>query len=334
MDALTGAGGYVPLYRIPREDIASQYGDSAAGESAVPHRDENHITMAAEAAEVAFSRSTLGPDALGAVYAASVTDPFAEHGIAAQVAYRLGATGAVETGDFRGTTRAATDTLAAARNFSAATNSPALVVASDVMPAERGADEEQYQGAGAGALLLSPDIDDPADHLHGLARETTGFVEGHRVHGEMAIPGDKRFEGEYGFGEAVEAVVQRALGQAPNMPTAAIITGVDRRVAEQSIAEFPGDVDLVSTFPAVGYAGTASFYLDIVHALETREPGECVVAINYGAGGVDAAILEVGTMNDDRAGLTVDEQIDSKETVSYARHLDYRERVDYEGLGL
>jgi len=95
MTVIDGHGGYVPLYRIEREDVAAQYGSGDSGETAVPNADENHVTMAAEAAGTALSRSEVDGSDLGAVFAASVSDPYAEHGIAAHIAYRHGATGGV-----------------------------------------------------------------------------------------------------------------------------------------------------------------------------------------------------------------------------------------------
>lgn len=334
MAVLNAAGGYVPLYRVRREAIAEQFGDSTHGETAVPGRDENHITMSVEAGELAVTRADVDPDGLGAVYSASVTDPFAEHGIAAHVAYHLGATGDVDTADFRGTVRAGTDALAAARNFVAANDAPALVVATDVMPVEPGHDAEAYQGAGSGAVVLSADGEHPLGELSAFGRHTTGFVEGHRLHGEPIEPGDERYEAEYGFGDAAAAVAQDVLADASALPSSAIVNVGDQRVARGAVDEFPGDVSYESTFGTVGYAGTASFYIDLARFLETGEPGDSALAVNYGAGGIDAALVEQTADGDALPGLTVDEQLDAKETVPYAKHLEYRERVEYTGSGL
>jgi hydroxymethylglutaryl-CoA synthase len=333
MVAISSVAGYVPLYRVEREAIAEQYGGSAHGETAVPGRDENNITMACEAATKALDRSTVTADNLSGVYAASVTDTFAEHGIAAHVSYRIGATGNLDTADFQGTTRAATDALAAAEHTVTATDAPVLVVATDIMPVEPGDDNEAYQGAGAGALILSSDDDETVAELVSIGRETTGFVESHRLHGETAEQGDKRYEAEYGFG-AVQAASQRALAEAAETPSNAIINLADQRVAKSSVDEFPGQVDYQSTFNEVGYAGTASYFLDIAHFTETASQGDLVIAVNYGAGGVDAAVIRRTTDRDSFDGLTVAEQSDAKEIITYAKHHEYREQIEYEGTSI
>jgi 3-hydroxy-3-methylglutaryl CoA synthase len=338
MAELASVGGYVPLYRIERSVVAEQHGTTASGETAVPARDETRVTMACEAAGTALDRA---PGEVGAVFAASVSDPYAEHGIAAHVASRHGLDGDTRTGDFRATPRAATDAFLSAKRFVAATGERALVTASDALPVEPGHDDEAYSGAGAGAALLAPERDGgdrrgdgddaaPAATIHGVGERTTGFVERHREHGQPAESGDRRFEGEYGFGEAVPAAATAALETAPAMPAAAVVAAPDARVARGAIEEFPGEVDLVSTFDAVGYAGSASFLLDLAHLVESRAE-TTAVALCYGAGGADAVALTA--RDGDPPGSTVAEQIDAKRHVTYAEHLRYRQRPEYGGVG-
>ncbi len=335
MTAIAGVGGYVPLYRIEREEIARQHGGSASGETAVAARDETPVTMASEAAGNALARADLAGADLDAVFAASVTDPLAEHGIAAHVAYRHGAEGDVRTGDFRGSPRAATDALAAGRHFVAATGGTALVVGADAMPVEPGHDDEPYSGAAAGAVALA-ESDDPAAKIHGVGANTTGFVERHREHGEPAEAGDRRVESEMGFGGAVPGAVERALAAAPAGPEAAVVAAPDQPTAAGAVSEFPGDVEHVSTFDRVGYAGTATFFLDLAHLLESAEADTTAVAVAYGAGGADAVALTVRDGAPGRAettdATTVAEQLDAGEYVTYAEHLRYRERPEYEGV--
>lgn len=165
--------------------------------------------MACEAAEVALSRSGIDGEDLAAVFSASVSDPFAEHGVAAHVAYRFGATGDVRTDDFRGTPRAATDALLAADEFVSVRGGAALVVGVDVIPTEAGADGEAEAGAGAGAAVLGPDAERPAARVASSGSGTTGFVERHRRHGEPPVTGDEKFERTRGVpdaaGRAIEA---------------------------------------------------------------------------------------------------------------------------------
>lgn len=325
MVAVTGHGGYVPLYRVDRTEVADQHDGRASGESAVPARDENHVTMAAEAAETALSRAGVDGEDLDAVFAASVTDPFAEHGIAAHVAYRLGAEGDLRTGDFGGTLRASTDAFFAANHLVEATDGTALLVAVDVMPASADDGGTPDAGAGAAALVLAPDSDDAVATVEGLGQETTGFVERHREHGETAVTGDERFERRHGVSPAAEAAIERAGGD----PDRVVAGAPDGRMASAALGTV--DAERVSTYEDVGLAGTASPVLDLVDALETGDPGESLLLVTYGTGGADAVSLSTGSGTDRNEGTTVEELLDAREYVSYAKHLEYRERVEYEG---
>lgn len=327
MVVIDGAAGYVPLYRIEAEEIAEQHGGRGRGEAAVPARDENHITMASEAAETALERSGVAADDLGTVFAASITDFYAEHGIAGPLAYRLDATGDVRTGDFQATARAGGDALATARELVRSTDEPALVVATDVMPVEPGHDEETDVGAAAGAVVLRSDADAPAARIEAVGQETTGFVERHREHGEATEQGDARFERRYGVSPAASAAIERAGADAPDRAVAA---APGYRLAQAALDTV--EAEQVSTFNQVGYAGAATLLLDLTHALESGDPDDELLAVTYGQGGADAFAIEAGVDAAPEAGLSVAEQLEAKEYVTYAKHLEYRENYDYQGV--
>jgi 3-hydroxy-3-methylglutaryl CoA synthase len=333
MVVVDGHGAYVPLYRVDRASVADQHGGRASGESAVPARDENHVTMACEAAGTALDRSSVDAADLGAVLAASVTDPFAEHGVAAQAAYRLGATGDVRTGDFRSTRRAVTDAVGAAVAFAEA-GETVLVVASDVLPADPDDDGTAEAGAGAAAFVVRSAAPDPVARLVGRGRETTGFVESHREHGAVAETGDARFERRHGVTPAVESALGRALDDGTGeraVPDRAVAGAPDGRMASTALDAV--EAEHVTVRDDVGDAGTAGVALDLVSAFETSEAGSSVLAVNYGSGGADALLFETDEGVERTDGLTVADLLDAKEYVSYARHLEYREPVDYKGVG-
>ncbi|WP_157525754.1 hypothetical protein [Halorientalis sp. IM1011] len=328
MAVIDGHGGYVPLYRVDRSDVAAQHGGRGRGESAVPARDENHVTMACEAAANALARSGIERQELEAVLTASVSDPFAEHGIAPHVAYRLGATGDVRTEDLRGSRRAATDALASAQEFVAANDAPALVVGVDVLPADPEADDVAEAGAGAGAVVLRPDAESPAAELTGVGEATTGFVEHHRRHGEAAESGDAKFESQHGVGEAAPPAIERALDGAE--PTKAVAVAPNDRHAGAALSDV--EVEQVSTRDRVGDAGAAAALLDLAHMLESADVGETALVVAYGAGGAGAVALETADGVGTADAKSVATYLDASEQTTYAKHLEYREPVEYEGV--
>lgn len=327
MVVIDAAAGYVPLYRIDREEIAAQHGGNGRGESAVPARDENHITMASEAAETAIERSNVDTDDVAAVFSASVSDHFAEHGIAAQLAYRLGTPDDIRTGDFQATVRAAADAVETARQYVRATDGPVLVVAADIMPVEPGDDDETVMGAGAGALVLRARSDDPVATIDSVGQATTGFLERHRKHGQAANRGDSRFERRHGIEPATSAAVARTEIDAD--PDYAVVSAPGYRFVQTALEAV--DADHVSTFNDVGFAGAATLLIDLTHAIESAEADTSAVAVVYGQGGADAFAVSIAG-SDNTTGLSVAEQIDAKEYVCYSKHLEYRERHDYQGV--
>ncbi|MFB6082818.1 MAG: hypothetical protein ABEJ94_01065 [Halorientalis sp.] len=328
MVVIDGHGGYVPLYRVDRSEVAAQHGGRGRGESAVPARDENHVTMACEAAANALARSGIDGADLGAVLTASVSDPFAEHGIAPHVAYRLDATGDVRTRDLRGSRRAATDAVASARETVAASGDPALVVGVDVLPADPEDDDVAEAGAGAGAVVVRPDADDPAAELVGVGEATTGFVEHHRRHGEAAETGDAKFESQHGVAEAAPAAIERALGGAD--PARAVAAAPSDRHAGAALSAV--DAERVSTRDRVGDAGAAAAVLDLAHLLESADAGETALVVAYGAGGAGAVAVETGDGVGTAGAKSVATYLDASEETTYAKHLEYREPVEYEGV--
>jgi hydroxymethylglutaryl-CoA synthase len=322
---IAGHGAYVPTYRIDREVIASQHGSSAGGDSAVPGPDENHVTMAAEAAAVALDRAGIAGSTLAGVFVASITDPLAEHGIAAQVSYRLGATPNVRTSDFRATARAASDTLTVAHRFLTTGEGPVLVVGVDAMPTTRGDDREAIVGAGAGALLLADSHENPIGEIVDVGQATTGFVERHRRHGRPPQTGDDRFERRQGIIPATTAAVDDLAGDAGTVDRLIVGTPDDRSASAVMEALEADAADRVTTFDDVGYAGAASPLLDTVSCLESSTDGERVLAIVYGAGGADALLIDCA--GDNATAATVSDQLESRRDVTYAKHLEYRERM-------
>jgi hydroxymethylglutaryl-CoA synthase len=322
---IDGYGGYVPLYRIDRSDIAEQHGTRASGESAVPGPDENHVTMASEAALNALARADVPAEEVDAVFTASVTDPFAEHGLASHVAYRLGATGDVRTGDFQGSARAATSAIATAVDVIAAGASNALVVGVDNVPIAVGDDDEPLAGAGAGACVLTNGASSPAASIESIGQETTGFVERHRKHGSPADPGDERFEARQGVADAVGPAVERAL--ASDAAEVAVISVSSARHAK-GLPEAVSAAEQVSVRDDVGHVGTASLLLDLVAMLERTDANTTAIVVGYGQGGADAVVLSTanGVGTDD--GRTITDQLESKEYVTYGTHLTYRPKTD------
>jgi 3-hydroxy-3-methylglutaryl CoA synthase len=206
------------------------------------------------------------------------------------------------------------------------------VVGVDIIPAYRGEEEEAESGAGAAAVAPRPDAPDPAATLDGIEPVTTGFVERHRCHDSPPVSDDERFEAVHGFGDLLSEDVADAVSEVD--PDDGIVASPVRRIVRTALGLLPEDVDHHSTYNAVGYAGAASFLLDLVDAIERSNESGQLVGINYGPGGADVLRANVPDNTAKSPGTTVAEYVDQKEYVTYAKHLEYREQRSYDSVSL
>ena len=78
-------------------------------------------------------------------------------------------------------------------------------------------------------------------------------------------------------------------------------------------------------------AGTFRCTESTVATLPTKD-GSTIGAVAYGQGGADAFVVTVADGATDLDGPTVADQLEAKEYVPYVKHLEYRERYDYQGV--
>jgi hydroxymethylglutaryl-CoA synthase len=326
MVSIAGYGAYVPLYRIERSTIAEQHGAYPSdGELSVPSHDEDHITLGVSAAKEALAHADVNGEALDAVYVASVSDPFDEHGLAPHVAYAVGADGDVRVADLEGSARAATTAVQTACDaVETGAVDTALVVATDILSASPGSSVERTAGAGAGALVLSRD-GDVAD-VSRTTTETTGFVGRFTVDGRDAVEGDTTFNREEGYLNAVPCAVGRLTdGEAPVDADHAALPAPEDGWGDRALGMLDLGAERHGTFASIGYAGAASVLLDGIAAIEAADPGDRLLLASYGPGGSDALLLEAGDGAAGAPETTLREYLDSKEYVTYAKHREYRE---------
>jgi len=256
--------------------------------------------MASEATTAALERSAVDADDIGAVFAASVSDYFAEHGVAAQLAYRLGAPTDSRTGDFRGTARAAADALETARQYVRATEKPVVVAAADIMPVEPGATtRRQWEPAPGRSSFGHVATIQPRRSIR-WDRQRLAFSSGTA---NTASPPNR--------GSPVRASTRRPTGRDDGART-----NRNRRRSRVCSRQCTG-VSVRSNGASVHRRGTTldvqrrrvRRHGDVVAGHRTRagidRSGDSLVAIAYGQGGADAFRLTVTDATDERPGLSV-----------------------------
>lgn len=329
MVSIGGYGAYVPLYRIERSTIAEQHGDYPRdGEVSVPSYDEDHITMGVTAGKQALAHADVDGADLDAVYTASVSDPFDEHGLAPHIGYALGADGDLRVADLEGSARAATTAIQSASDaIEVGRVDNALVVGVDILSEAPGSSAEQTAGAGAGAVVLQ-EQDGNVATLEGIANETTGFVGQFAVSGQTSVEGDAKFNREAGYLDAVPGAINRLIEAGFTVePSHAALPASDDRWGDRALEATELDAERHGTFDAIGTAGAASVLLDTVAAFEVASAGDQVLLASYGPGGSDALLFEASLDVETQPEMTLQEYLAHKEYVTYAKHRQFRQQV-------
>ncbi len=327
MASIAGFGGYLPRYRIKAEEIQRAWGRSGGrGEKGVVARDEDVLTMGVKAAQAALAQANLDGPKLGAIYFASVSSGYAENALAAQLAHFLGASPHVTVADLGLSTRSVTSALEVCVDAIVSGRIECgLVVASDKLVAKPGSDYELSYGAGAGAVVLGQE---GFARIESFASCTSGFVGRSRAEGGFHGPVDERFVMQHGFLEHVQGAVEQlanAMGMAWGEFERVVLQVPEFRWGTRALEKLKIDgKKLISTFGQLGYAGCASFLIDLALALERAQEGQRILAISYGPGGSDALALRIEkAIHGANGPLSVEGQLAQKEYLSYARYLLY-----------
>lgn len=316
MTGIKSVGAYAPRYRLTAEAVQDAWGQfhgAGISETAVPAGDEDTLTMAYEAAVRALEAGEVEPAEVTHLFLGTTTPPYEEEAVTARLASFLGLGEDLETRQLSGSTRAGVDALASGLEA----DGTVLVVATD---APRGAPDDEVEhagGAGAAAVVLTPDgsgaVTERAEHVspypgtrfrrHGSS-ETTGLgVTGYdrEAFTETVAAAAGELEGDLSGLEAV--CLQSPNGKLPYRAAGAL--DVDSGVLQAG-----------TTVHDLGDTGAASTLLGLASAL--GDGHEDLAVIGYGSGG-GATALRV-----DAGGVAVEADLEDEETLSYGEYLRMR----------
>ncbi|WP_049891429.1 zinc ribbon domain-containing protein [Natronococcus amylolyticus] len=317
MMGLESVGAYAPRYRLTADAVTDAWGQfhgAGISETAVPAGDEDTLTMAYEAASRALEAGDVDPDAVSHLFLGTTTPPYEEEALSPRLASFLDLDDALETRQFAGSTRAGVDALASGLEVADGT---VLVVATD---APRGAHDDEIEhagGAGAAAVVLTPDgagtVTDRAERVSPFPgtrfrpageAETTGLgVTGYdrRAFTETVTAAADALEIDL---SAVDAVcLQSPNGKLPYRAAGSL--GVDSETLQAG-----------TTVHDLGDTGAASVLLGFASALE--DDHEELVLLGYGSGG-GATALAV-----DAADVAIVTALEGGETLRYGEYLRMR----------
>lgn len=287
MTGIAAAGGYAPRFRLDTAILEEAWGQSHARgieQTAVPDGDEDALTMGYEAATRALDVANRDAGSVARLHFGTSTPPLAESELTARLCSMLGLPNAISTATYTGSTRAGLQALAGALEG----DETALVVAADCPRGDPESRIEHAAGAGAAALLLTPDgglrVQDRVEYV--TTFPGTRFRRGgEAVTKEVDLRGFQRKAYAETLGGAIErldadpSAVDAAAIQAPN-------GDLPRRLASRvGITEDALEVGLC--LEHVGDLGAASAPLGLARALSSE--AESIVLGGYGSGAAAGA---------------------------------------------
>lgn len=304
---LAGVGAYAPRYRLSADAVRDALGSFEAPgiESvAVPDADEDAVTMAWEAGRRALDAAALDGADVDAIFLASTTLPTLDESPVPHLAVAFDAPDDVDSRAFTASTAAGGEALATALEYDAGT---VLVVAAD---APTGAPDDALghaAGAGAAAVVLTPDGDD-VSHAGSatLPFQGTRYRQtGADATTGLGITGYDRVAYTDTLTAALDGVEVGVDAAALSMPDgkrpyrATAACGLD--------AETVGAAETVST---LGDTGAASPLLGLAQA--ARDGATSIVLAAYGSGATCHA-FEIHA-----AGAPVEAALDGEWALDYA----------------
>ena len=328
-------GTYIPVLRLDRRLIEQGWGvKQPAGEIAVANYDEDALTLAIDAA-----MSCLGdpPAAVGGVYLATTSGPYAEKQLAAMLATACDLPRAIVSADFGGSARAGVSaTLAAVRAVQAGAAPAMLVAAADVRVPAPESELEGVLGDGAAALTIA-DRDVIAEFVD-AASVSEEFTHLWRtdVQRTVQVTGG-RFSTTYGYGRDLGAAI-RSLLERQRLDVKAIdhlaLYAPDARAASElakSLGFDPKTQLVESVQPRIGCIGSAEPLLLLARALDAARPGQRILVGGYGEGADVLLFRTTDALLDARAATPVEHWLAAKAPLeSYEKYLKYRRLIEVE----
>jgi hydroxymethylglutaryl-CoA synthase len=329
MTHIIGFGTYLPYYRLKLEEIAKAWNRGGGrGEKTVSGHDEDIVTMGVKAGARALDHARISSDKIGAIYVCSLSSGFGENSIAAQVAYALGITGDVGCSDLGLSARVVTSSLQACSDAIEAKRIQfGLIIASDALRAKPGSDAELASAAGAAALVIGSKSGIAS--IMGFGSHTTSFISHYSLADQSRLIDDERFIVKHGYLEHL-ARATKALESSKKISLSEIskivLQAPDPKWPARALSKLGFKPEqLISLGAQTGYAGCASFLIDLAAACEQAKPNEKILAISFGPGGSDAFLLIV---NENKPSPnSVGAQLAEKEYLNYTTYLRYTKHL-------
>jgi hydroxymethylglutaryl-CoA synthase len=331
MVGITSFEAYVPAYRLSREEISRVWGTkSLGGERAVAKYDEDSLTMAVAATIGCLRRCEHPADGL---FFASTTSPYKEKQAASILAAAADFSREIRTADFSDSLRAATIAINAAADAVKSGSAENIVVAAaDCRMGEGRSPFEQLLGEGAAAIAIGKE--NVVASIEGSYALSSELLDMWRLEGDpFTRSWEERFVISEGYLKTMVQVLSNIMGKyrlTAKDFSRVVYYGPDSKshalLARRLGFDMAGQVQ-DPLFNQIGNTGTAALPIMVVAALEKANPGDLILAANYGDGG-DAFILKVTeNIKGFRENPGIKRSFERKIPITYERYLNWRNLV-------
>lgn len=335
MTGIITYGGYVPFYRLTRDEIGRVWGKKTGpGEKAIAGADEDSITMAVEA--VLDSLQGVRKEEVDLLYFASTGPPYAQKQSASIVSAACDLREDINTADFGHSLRGGTNALRAAiDSIKSGSARKGAVTVAECQIARGDSEDEVQLGDGAAAFVIGDsDVAVSIDYTYNVTSE---FLDVWRLPYDLHTQNwEDRFIYDMGYLRVLQEAVlgftkkynlnlkdfSKVVYNAPNAQYHKIVAkalGLDEKKQVQT-----------PLYDLIGNTGGASAMMMLVSALEEAKAGDKILLANYGDG-ADVFALQVNDRIEEiRARRGLKGWLNSKMMIPvYGKYLHLRDLMEW-----
>ncbi|MEA3354938.1 MAG: hydroxymethylglutaryl-CoA synthase [Patescibacteria group bacterium] len=343
---IVGFGGYVPKYRIKVEEIAKVYGKDGkkiamslgVKQKAVADKDEDAVSLAVEAGQIALDRAGIKAKELGAILVGSESHAYAVKPTGTIVADILGTGSDYFCADLEFACKAGTTgVIMIASMIEAGLIDCGLAIGADVAQSQPGDVLEYTAGAGAGAIILGSRKYKWFSSLERVSSYNSDTADFWRREGEKYPSHAGRFTGEPGYFKHVISGTEKFLEKSKekissfdqvilHMPNVKFVKRAAKRlgVREKQLKE-----GLI--VEKIGNPYSGSSVLGLIKVLESAGKNEKVFLTSYGSGaGSDSLSFKVEKelqKSGEKKDVDLESQFNNIEYISYTEYLKKQGRL-------
>jgi len=334
---ILGYGIYIPYYRIMLSEIRKAWNLSTRikGEKSVPGRDENVLSMAHTATQMALKKANVKPEEIEMLIFITTSSPYSDSSLASQLAVSLFEDkkdySNIAAMDLQASTRATTMGLQVVYDaINSGRIKKALLIGADVLIAAPGQDLELTSAAGAAALIIGKD--NGIATIEDFFGYVTGFTDVWTMNGDFPRQSLPRFIRNHGYVDHCVASMKGLLNKRNET-----VDSYNQVIIQPSNARFFSTVGkkmkiskekmehISKAFMAFGNTGCAGILISLISSLEHSSVNDKILLTSYGSGMSDSVSLTVKKQVSENN--TLEEYMNEKKYLSYFSYLRYNNIV-------